>query len=354
MRLKAPHAVIALSAAVILGGGALAGAASLSTSTVSLAPGDTATVNCAGPSLTWSTSSSTSGNLSCATTTAPPTTTPPVTTSPSGSWWQPGPAPLEWQWEIDHPLNLTSAKDMGTSDTAYNGDVAPADTPTVYDIDGIENPASTVAALHARGDRAICYIEVGTAGNYYSAADEGIATTYYAQLQAAGVFGKKLSGYPEYFLNINSPATVSIIESMIQQQCSAKKFDVVETDLDETYSGSDGSTGFTLTEANEVTYMDTLANYMHSLGLAWAAKNPDDTGDNFATEIYPEADLVLSEQSRQYGTSSALAIFNGKKPILDAEYSLATSTFCPTDNATSSWDGAKFPSSLNGTRTPCR
>jgi hypothetical protein len=243
---------------------------------------------------------------------------------------------------------------MGTNDTAYNGDVAPADSPTVYDIDGILNPASTVSALRARGDETICYIEVGTAGNYYSAADEGISTTYYAQLQAAGVFGKKLSGYPESFLNINSPATVSIIESMIQQQCAAKKFTAVETDLDETYSGADGSTGFTLTEANEVTYMDTLANYMHGLGLAWVAKNPDDTGDNYATEIYPEADLVLSEQSRQYGTSSALAIFNGTKPILDAEYPLATSKFCPTDNATSSWDGAKFPQSLNGTRTPCR
>jgi hypothetical protein len=275
-----------------------------------------------------------------------------ATTAPS--WWQPGPAPLEWQWEIDHPLSLTSAKDMGTDDTAYNGDVAPVDDPTVYDIDGIENPASTVSALHARGDKAICYIEVGTAGNYYSAADEGISTTYYAQLKAASVFGKKLSGYPEYFLNITSPATVSIIESMIQQQCAAKGFDAVETDLDETYSGSDGPTGFTLTQADEVTYMTTLANYMHGLGLAWVAKNPDDTGDNYASVIYPLADLVLSEQSRQYDTSSALADYVGHKPILDAEYSLATSKFCPADNASPSWDGVKFLEALNGSRTPCR
>ncbi len=29
--------------------------------------------------------------------------------------------------------------------------------------------------------------------------------------------------------------------------------------------------------------MTTLANYMHSLGLGWWIKNPDDTGDSYAT-----------------------------------------------------------------------
>lgn len=356
MRLKAPHAVVALAAAVLLAGGAIATAASLNGSTLGMAAGDNMSVSCAGPSLSYQASNATAGSLACATNpvTPPPTTTPPTATAPTGSWWQPGPSPLEWQWEIDHPLSLTNATDMGTADTAYNADVAPTDDPTVYDIDGILNPASTVAGLHSRGDRAICYIEVGTAGNYYTAADEGIASTYYSQFQAAGVFGKKLSGYPEYFLNVTAPATTSILEAMIQQQCVNKGFDAVETDLDETYSGSDGATGFKVAQAQEVAFMDTLADYMHAHGVAWVAKNPDDTGDNYASLIYPKADLVLSEQSRQYGTSAALAPFVGHKPILDAEYSLATSKFCATDNSTPSWDGAKFPVSLNGARTPCR
>jgi len=78
---------------------------------------------------------------------------------------------------------------------------------------------------------------------------------------------------------------------MINQQCAAKGFDAVETDLDETYAGGDGTTGFTLTEADEVTYMTTLANYMHRDGLAWIIKNPDDTGDNYAAtmERWPTA-----------------------------------------------------------------
>ena len=287
----------------------------------------------------------------------PPTTAPVTTTTPApapggdGSWWHPPTGALPWQWEIDHPLDLSSATDMGTNDTLPDGSAAPA--PVVYDIDGIENSAATVSALHAKGDHVICYIEVGTAGNYYSAADEGIATSYYAQYQAAGVFGNKLPGYPEYFLNINSPATVSITEAMINQQCAAKGFDAVETDLDETYSGVDGSTGFSLSEADEVAYMTTLANYMHRDGLAWIIKNPDDTGDNYAATMEPLADGVLTEQCNQYGTCSALSSYVGHKAVFNAEYNIPTSQFCANDDSLGI-NGVYFPVDLNGPRSPCR
>jgi hypothetical protein len=260
----------------------------------------------------------------------------------------------EWQWEIDHPLDTSNATDMGTGLTAYNEDTPPATNPTIYDIDAIENPASTVSALHALGDHAICYIEVGTAGDYYSASDEGIPTTYYDQFQAAGVLGDKLSGYPENFLNITSSTTVSIVESMIQQQCAAKGFDAVETDLDETYSGSDGTTGFIISQAAEQTYLTTLATYMHSLGLSWIAKNLDDTGDNFATMMEPLADGIISEQCGQYGTCGALSAFaSAGKWIGEAEYNLPTSQFCPAAIAANR-NAVLFPESLNGGRQPCQ
>ncbi|MGA2295601.1 MAG: endo alpha-1,4 polygalactosaminidase [Acidimicrobiales bacterium] len=291
------------------------------------------------------------------TTTTEPTTTNSTTqgttttlSAASGSWWHPSTGNLPWQWEIDHPLDINNATDMGTNDTLPDGQPAPA--PVVYDIDGIINSASTVAALQARGAHVICYIEVGTAGNYYSAGDEGIATTYYAQYQAAGVFGNQLSGYPEYFLNINSPATVRITEAMIAQQCAAKGFDAVETDLDETYSGSDGATGFSLTQGDEVAYMTTLATYMHGLGLAWIIKNPDDTGDNYATLMEPLADGVLTEQCNQYSTCTDLSAYFGHKAIFNAEYNLDPSAFCASDIARGI-NGAKFPVNLNGARSPC-
>ena len=115
------------------------------------------------------------------------------------TWWQPansgpdnGP---EWQWELDHPLRVSDPSDMGTGMTNAAGQVAAS--PTVYDIDGIENPASTVAALHNLGDKVICYVEIGSAGNYYSAAQEDIPVTYFDQLRQAGDLGTKMPGYPE-------------------------------------------------------------------------------------------------------------------------------------------------------------
>ncbi len=279
--------------------------------------------------------------------TPPPTYTPP----PAGSWWVPPLGNQPWQWEIDHPLDLSNASDMGTGVDTYTG--APAPNPVIYDIDGIENPKSTVTALHQLGDHVICYIEVGSAGDYYSAAEEGVATTYYDQLKAAGDLGDQLSGYPEYFLNIASPTTLSIIESMIDQQCAAKGFDAVETDLDETYSGSDGTTGFTETKATEEQYMTTLANYMHSLGLGWIIKNPDDTGDSYASDMEPLADGVLTEQCNQYDTCGLLSAYQGHKAVFNAEYSLAPSAFCPADNA-ADFNGAQFNVNLFGGRVPCR
>jgi len=237
---------------------------------------------------------------------------------------------------------------MGTDDTLPDG--SPAPKPVIYDIDGIINPASTVSALHARGDHVVCYIEVGSAGNYYTAADEGIPTTYYAQLKAAGDFGEEQQGYPEYYLNIKAPSVTTIIEAMIRQQCAAKGFDAVETDIDEEYATT--GTGFTLTKADQETYMTTLANYMHSLGLGWWIKNPDDTGDSYATDMLPLADAVLTEQCNQYSTCSLLSVYEGHKAIFNAEYSLATTTFCPADLAPGI-NGARFDLNLTGVRSPC-
>ena len=272
----------------------------------------------------------------------------PISASAHASWWVPPLGNQPWQWELDHPLRLSNPHDMGTDDRLPNGTVAPA--PAIYDIDGIINPASTVAALHTMGKHVVCYIEVGAAGNYYSAASEGLSETYFAQLRGAGVFGNRVSGYPEFYLDIRSTSTVSIIESMIKQQCAAKGFDAVETDIDTEY---ESDSGFALTKADEVTYMMTLADYIHSLGMGWWIKNPDDTGDNFASDMYNLADAVLTEQCNQYSSCSLLHEYVGHKAVFNAEYALAPSRFCGHDD-TRGFNGAQFNVALTGVRRPCR
>jgi hypothetical protein len=266
----------------------------------------------------------------------------------ASSWWVPPLGSQPWQWELSHPLNLSSARDMGTADKLPDGQPAPA--PVIYDIDGIINPASTVTSLHAQGKHVVCYVEVGAAGNYYSATDEGVTTTYYDQLRSAGVFGNKVPGYPEYYLDIRSAQTTSIIESMIDQQCAAKGFDAVETDIDEEYGDN---SGFPLTKAEQEQYMTTLADYMHGLGLGWWIKNPDDTGDSYATDMYPLADAVLTEQCNQYSSCGLLSAYVGHKAVFNAEYHLKTSKFCANDDALG-FNGARFNVGLTGVRKPCQ
>jgi hypothetical protein len=143
---------------------------------------------------------------------------------------------------------------------------------------------------------------------------------------------------------------------MIQQQCAAKGFNGVETDLDETFGNNEGSTGFTITQANEEAYLTTLANYMHSLGLAWISKDLSDTGiQSFVSDMEPLSQGMIDEQANQYGTISLDNVFlSAGKPIFDAEYAPETQAeFCSYDN-TNNINGVLFPVDLNGPREPCR
>ena len=285
----------------------------------------------------------------------------PVTVSAAPTWWHPTPTSgpnngPEFQWELGHPLNLNRIADMGTGRLNAAGQVSAK--PTIYDIDGIENPASTVTALHAMGAKAICYVEIGSAGDYYAAADEGIPVRYYAQLKAAGDLGAKMAGYPEYYLNIKAPSTVSIIESMIRQQCANKGFDAVEPDIDDSYTDK---TGFNITEAQNVVYNQTLAAYVHSLGLAWGQKNGDDN-PAFSKALEPTTDFLLTEECSFYETCGIVTppYVQAGKLVLDTEYtndwgnkiSTDLARFCPAD-ISGGINGTLFTADLAGQRNPC-
>jgi hypothetical protein len=99
--------------------------------------------------------------------------------------------------------------------------------------------------------------------------------------------------------------------------------------------------------------MTTLANFIHGLGMGWWVKNPDDTGDSFATTMYPLADAVLTEQCNQYGSCGLLRRYVGHKAVFNAEYALPPSRFCAHDDALD-FNGAQFNVDLTGVRRPCR
>jgi hypothetical protein len=295
------------------------------------APPTTTTI----PAPTRSTSTSSSSRSSS---TEPPSTTAPPTNLSEGAagWWVPQ-AGLEWQWEIDHPPSLSSASDMGTGVSTYLG--TPAANPTVYDIDGFDNSATTVTALRNAGDHVICYIEVGAAENYR--AD-------YSEFPTRDL-GRSMPGYPaERYININDPAVVSIIESRISM-CAAKGFNAVEPDIDDSYTDD---TGFAISEAENIAYDRRLAAYAHGLGLAWGLKNGDHS--TFASALEPTSDFVIDEQCHQYNTCGAFSSYVAAgKAVLEVEYNLAASAFCPAANAANE-DAMLMNVNLNGGRAPCR
>jgi glycosyl hydrolase family 114 len=94
---------------------------------------------------------------------------------------------------------------------------------------------------------------------------------------------------------------------------------------------------------------------MHSLGLAWIAKNLDDTANtSFVDTMAPLAQGIISEQCNQYNTCHYLRPFlTAHKWIGNAEYSLTLSKFCPSDNA-ADMNGILFNVNLAGGRNPCR
>jgi len=294
------------------------------------------------------------------------TSRPAPSSAPAASWWHPSDAGPnngpEFQWELDHPLSTGSKLDMGNGVLNAAGRLAPR--VGLYDIDGILNSASVVAALHRQGSKVICYIEVGAAGNYYPAAGEGVAVTYYDQLKAAGDLGRAMPGYPENYLNINAASTVSIIESMIRQQCAGKEFDAVEPDIDDSYAAS---TGFPITEAQNEAYDRTLALYAHSLGLAWGQKNGDNDA-RFSAALEPATDFLLTEECSYHRTCGIVTppYVRAGKLVLDAEYAgdwgtgdwgtgatAALGHFCPAD-VSGGIDGTLFTSALAGQRHPCQ
>jgi hypothetical protein len=299
--------------------------------------------------------------------TSPPARATRPATAPAGqgptahAWWHPSDAGPdsgpEFQWELDHPLSTGSELDMGNGVLNAAGRLAPR--VSLYDIDGILNSASVVAALHRQGSKVICYIEVGSAGNYYSAADEGGAVTYYGQLKAAGDLGRAVPGYPEKYLNINAASTTAIIESMIRRQCAAKDFDAVEPDIDDSYTDS---TGFPITEGRSEAYDRALAAYAHHLGLAWGQKN----GDNdpaFSAALEPSTDFLLTEECSYYQTCGIVTppYVRAGKLVLDVEYTddwggdaaADLGHFCPADTS-GGMDGTLFTSALAGQRHPCQ
>ncbi len=133
------------------------------------------------------------------TATATPTTTPAATpTFPSihPEIWRPAPE-TTWQWQLtDPPVDLSLDVDM-------------------YDIDLFENDFNTVAALHARGRKVVCYMSAGSWEKWRPDADRF----------PSSVIGNEYEGWAgERWLDIRQIDTLAPVMRARLDQCRAKGY----------------------------------------------------------------------------------------------------------------------------------
>lgn len=240
----------------------------------------------------------------------------PLTSAAAPSHWRP-PQHLTWYWQLTGSLDNSR----------------PA---AAYDIDGFDNPASEVAALHAAGKHVICYIDVGTWENWRS--DAG---------QFPGSVKGSDNGWPgERWLDIRQLSVLEPIMTARFRMCKQKGFDAVEPD---NIDGYENSTGFPISAHDQLMYDEWIAQEVHALGLAVFQKNDPEQANTLA----PYFDGELDEQCNQYSECSSFQPYlNGGKPVLNAEYQ-GYPGFCAADNAAGIM-GALFSINLDGsTYRPC-
>lgn len=224
----------------------------------------------------------------------PGSTTGPPQPSPTHTpWWSPTPG-TDWQWQLH-----------GTLDTSVQS--------PVFDIDGQSNSAETVAALKARGTRAICYF---SAGSYEKGRPDSASFPQEA-------IGNQLVDWPnERWLDVRHPAILGIMEKRIAD-CAAKGFDAVEPD---NADGQVNSTGFPLTVADQLAYDRALAALAHKYNLGIALKNYGAQ----AVALSPDFDFAVVEECVRLGECSSYVPFiSAGKAVLEVEYQGTLESICP-------------------------
>jgi hypothetical protein len=207
--------------------------------------------------------------------------------------WVP-PPDTTWQWQLSGALDLSVRARM-------------------FDLDLFDTSSRTVARLHARGRRAVCYLDAGT---WEPGRPDGRAFP-------AAVIGRPVEGWPrERWLDVRRLDVLGPILARRLDLCRAKGFDGVEADNVDGYAND---TGFPLTAADQLAFNRFLARGAHARGLSIGLKN--DLGQAAALE--PFFDWVLVEQCFQYDECDRLRPFvRAGKAVFVVEYDRSRSSFC--------------------------
>jgi len=202
----------------------------------------------------------------------------------------------------------------------YDGKLDFSVDAAVYDVDAVDTTARQVAAIHARGRRAVCYVDVGTWEKWRPDA---------AQFPK-DVLGKPDGGWSgERWLDIRQTSVLEPIMTKRLLRCKRKHFDGVDPD---NLDGYVNNTGFHLTYSEQLAYDTWVANEAHAMGLTVAEKGDNDQVADLS-KVY---DYAVVEQCFAQGWCKQFARYtNHNALVVDVEYNLTQSRFlqktCPSD-----------------------
>jgi hypothetical protein len=217
--------------------------------------------------------------------------------------WVP-PVDTTWHWQLTGTLSVPDNVDL-------------------VDLDLFDTPDPTLTSLHESGHALLCYFSAGSWEDWRDDADQF----------PTDALGKRLDGWPgERWLDVRHQGLRPIMEARLDL-AAARGCDGVEPDNVDGYSNS---TGFDLTNVDQLEYNVWLANAAHARGLAIALKN--DTSQVVTLEPY--FDLAVVEECHRYNECEAyLPFLEAGKPILEAEYvqrankaDARAAEVCPTAN----------------------
>lgn len=216
-----------------------------------------------------------------------------------GGRWAPGPTTAAWQWQLQGKID--------TSDPAC-----------VFEVDGFETSRATVAALHRKGVKVICYLDVGSWEEYRPDAGEF----------PRSVLGNRYEGFPEErWLDVAHFHEFAPIMKRRIAMCAHKGFDGVEPD---NVAGWENKTGFPLTRADQRRYNLWIARQVHRRGMAVALKNDP----RQARELLGAFDFAVVEECFQYQECGFFKPFiEAGKAVFEAEYELPSTKFCAAAKA---------------------
>jgi hypothetical protein len=232
--------------------------------------------------------------------------------------WTP---PLAATWQIQY---------TGTIDTSLSVDI--------YNLDLFDTSPETIADIHARGIKVMCYFSAGSFEDWRPDAGDF----------PASILGNDLEGWPgERWLDIRNLQALAPIMLERITLAAQKGCDGVDPDNVDGYANA---TGFPLVAEDQLAYNIFLATAAHQTGLGIGLKNDLEQIPSLAAYF----DWAINESCFTYQECDLLLPFvNAGKPVFVIEYQLAPEAFCPQANEMG-LNALHKNLSLDSYRTSCR